>query len=549
MMFHKISQFLEKKITGKFEIDEAVLQEFCRENEALWKERTDGKAAEGCIFIGLFMVEKWIPWLERKMLYAKGLEEKTGKKPIVIDWEYHDGLERFYASYGIGLISLKKEMFGNLAGFLYGLCQALGFWLFDGTGRGIVKKKYKDVNAGPFIYDTIIRTNQDIYTVRKARNKICFKKILTSYWFLHSLNRICKKCPPSYYVFDDLVYDEGMIAEFMRRRGGKVLNCTIDGRPQLPDYTEGTIYWPDFDKYVMDKHFQALTKKEEEEAVRRAETALHDRFLGKNGDVRDSKAAFTGKKEGSREELISVMGLDPDKKNVVFCSHTLSESAHRCSRQAYEDTYTWMEETMKYVKDNESANWIIKVHPIAAKKYGETNVLENLYAKYKSKNLYWFPDEYNSSLVGNLADVVVTIYGNAGSEYSCLGIPVILAGNAVYSGLGYTVDAFTVPEYQRALDSVNKIAPLSEKQKDTAKKVFCYLSGKMRTDPDAFSGKMTELTWKFDTELMEGNSVKALNTEALYFVKDYGKQEDIRKTDYYRLGWEAAAAANRGNSF
>ncbi|MDE6607777.1 MAG: hypothetical protein K2K54_08500, partial [Lachnospiraceae bacterium] len=255
-----------------------------------------------------------------------------------------------------------------------------------------------------------------------------------------------------------------------------------------------------------------------------------------NGDVRDSKAAFTGKKEGSREELVSVMGLNPDKKNVVFCSHTLSESAHRCSRQAYQDTYTWMEETMKHVRDNDSANWIIKVHPIAAKKYGEVNVLENLYAKYKSENLYWFPDEYNSALVGKLADVVVTIYGNAGSEYSCLGIPVILAGNAVYSGWGYTIDAFTEEEYKQALDRVKEISPLSEAQTNTAKKVFAYLSSKMNKELDAFSEKMTELTWKFDTELMAGKSVKALNTEAIKFVKEYGEKEDIRKTDYYLKG-------------
>ncbi|MDE6607715.1 MAG: hypothetical protein K2K54_08175, partial [Lachnospiraceae bacterium] len=282
-MFHKINQFLEKKIIGKFEIDETALDEFCRENAKLWEKNNRKTASDGYIFIGLFMVEKWIPWLERKMLYAKGFEENTGKIPIVIDWEYHSGLEKFYASYGIRLLSLKKEMFGNIKGFFYGLWQAVLFWIFDGTGKGIIRKKYKDVNAGSFMYDTIIRTNQDIYTIRKARNKICFKKVLTSYWFLDSLNRVCKKCPPAYYIFDDVVYDEGMIAEYMRRRGGTVVNCTIDGRLQLPDYTEGTIYWPDFDKYVMEQSLRAMSKEEEESAVRQAETALKERFLGRNG--------------------------------------------------------------------------------------------------------------------------------------------------------------------------------------------------------------------------------------------------------------------------
>lgn len=537
-MFRKINGLLEKKIIGKFEIDENVLRDFCTENTEQWNDQKEAKPEDGCIFIGLFMVEKWVSWMESKILCAKGIEEKTGKKPMVIDWEYNEQLEAFFASYGIGFLSIKKEMFKNPAGFLYGLFQAVCFWVFGGTGAKMIQKKYKGIHAGSFMYDTIIRTNQDIYTVRNARTKICFKKVLTTYWLLHSLHRVCKTYRPSYYIFDDLVYDEGMICEYMKKQGGKAAGCTIDSRIQLPDYTEGMIFWPDFDKYVMEKKFRSMSEEEKNRYVEMADEALKNRFLGKNGDVRDSKAAFTGKKDASREELVSVMGLDPKKKNVVFCSHTFSESAHRCSRQAYQDTYTWMEETMKHVRGNDNANWIIKVHPIAAKKYGEVNVLENLYKKYKSENLYWFPDEYNSALVGQLADVVVTIYGNAGSEYSCLGIPVILAGNAVYSGMGYTVDAFTAEAYEKALDRVNEIGTLSEEQKNTAKLVFAYLNGKTNQNLDDFGQKMVEWNWKFDTVFMDGQSVKNLNTETLNYIREYGSREDVRKTDYYKAGLE-----------
>ena len=189
---------------------------------------------------------------------------------------------------------------------------------------------------------------------------------------------------------------------------------------------------------------------------------------------------------------------------------------------------------MKYVRNRRDANWIIKVHPVAAVKYGEGNVLESLYDKYKSENLHLFPDEYNSALVGKLADVVVTIYGNAGSEYACLGIPVILAGNAVYSGLGYTIDAFTKEAYESALEQINDHPPLTEEQKDTAKLVFTYLSRRINQKLDAFSKKLIEINWKFDAEMMAGGSVKDLNTEAMNFVKEYGK--DVKKTNYYLKG-------------
>lgn len=529
-MFPKI---LEKKILGNFEIDKEFLEQFCKKNAQLWKK--EGQSDQ-YIYIGLFMVEKWIPWLERKLLYAKGLEEKTGAVPIVIDWGYNEELEKFYASYGIGCVSMKKEMFTNFTGCMYGLCKAIFFFLFEGTGEKMVHKKYKGVSIGHFVYDTIIRTNQDIYTVRKARNGVCFKKIWTTYWFLNSLKRVCKKYPPIHYIFDDLVYDEGMIAEYMRSLGSEISNFDLDNRRLHPDYTKEIIFWPDLYKHMMKQEIGQMEETQKQENIAHAQAMLEERFLGKNGNIRDSKAAFTGKKEGSREELIACMGLDPNKKNVVFCCHTLSESAHRCSSQAYEDTYTWMEETMKYVRDKDSANWIIKVHPIAAKKYGEGGVLEGLYEKYKSENLYWFPDEYNSSLVGQLADVVVTIYGHVGSEYSCLGIPVILSGNAEYAEFGYTTDAFTKEAYEKALDQAHTLERLTEEQRKTAELVFsCQNSRKQKTS-DSFNEKMTELNWKFDEVTLAGKTVKDLNTETLKWVEQYCEENDIRKSDYYTAG-------------
>lgn len=553
-MFRIIKKVFGKKLLGKFDVDEQVLQDFCKANQKIWNletgKTTDSKtekkavltagAGEGykkqTLFIGLFMVEKWMPWLEQKLLYAKGIQDKTGIRPIVTDWEYNENLEKLYASYGFGFLSLKKEMFENILGCFYGLFQAAFFFLFEGTGKQMIKKKYKGGNIGQFMYDTVIRTNQDIYTIRSARNKICFKKVFTTYWFMNSLDKVYKNYRPVCYIFDDLIYDEGMIVEYMRKRVNRVINCTMDGRMLSLDNMKGTVHWPDLDKAIMLQRLKQMSVKERAEYTKQAGAALEARFQGKNGDVRDSKAAFTGKKEGNREKLISVMGLDPQKKNVVFCAHTLSESAHRCSRQAYQDTYTWMEETMKYVRNKENANWIIKVHPVAALKYGEGCVLENLYEKYKSKNLYLFPDEYNSALVGEIADVVVTIYGNAGSEYACLGIPVILTGNAIYSGLGYTTDAFTKEEYERTLDRVEELQTLTEEQKDRAKLVFNYLSRRINQQLDRFSEKMIEINWKFDEKMMEGSSVKELNTQTMGFIKEFEKNEDMRNTNYYLNG-------------
>ena len=84
----------------------------------------------------------------------------------------------------------------------------------------------------------------------------------------------------------------------MRKQGSRVINCTMDSRLLVPDYTKNTVHWPDFDKVIMKRKLQKLSEKEKKEYIEQAKEELEARFQGKNGDARDSKAAFTGKKEG-----------------------------------------------------------------------------------------------------------------------------------------------------------------------------------------------------------------------------------------------------------
>lgn len=536
MLLGKIQNLITKKLHVNFEIDQEILERFCSENKKIWQKSSQDAEKEGSIFIGLFMVEKWVAWLEPKILYAKGIEQSTGYKPIVIDWEYNEELVKLYDSYGMGYISLKKEMFINPLGLLYGAYRALAFYLTGASGHKLANLRYQGIELGHFMYDTIIRTNQEIYTVRDTKTKICAKKVITGFWTLHTLNRLCKKYQPKHYLFDDLVYDEGMIVTFLKNQGVHISGYDCFGYYYEPRFESGMIYWPDYERSLLIDKLDSLTEEQQEEYITAADQLLDDRFHARNGVVRDSKAAFVGKKEATREELGKIMGLHPDRKNVVICCHTLSESAHRCSKQVFEDTFTWVEETMKIVRDMDNVNWIVKVHPIAALKYGEGGIVEGLYEKYKSDNLFLFPDEYNSALVGTLADTVITIYGTVGCEYSCLGIPVVLAGKAVYSEFGYTIDAYDLEKYKEVLRTIENIQPLTEEQKRQAKQVFTYQNRKKDIIRDAFMQKLVDFIWKLDTDYMAGESLKRLNSETLCYMMDEVSKDTLCNTIYYQTG-------------
>lgn len=83
---------------------------------------------------------------------------------------------------------------------------------------------------------------------------------------------------------------------------------------------------------------------------------------------------------------------------------------------------------------------------------------------------------------------------------------------------------------------MEELQTLTEEQKDRAKLVFNYLSRRINQQLDRFSEKMIEINWKFDEKMMEGSSVKELNTQTMDFIKEFEKNEDMRNTNYYLNG-------------
>ena len=51
-----------------------------------------------------------------------------------------------------------------------------------------------------------------------------------------------------------------------------------------------------------------------------------------------------------------------------------------------------------------------------------------------------FPDDIAIGSIPKIIDVGVTQRGSAASEYPCFGIPTIIAGETICSGLGYTIE-------------------------------------------------------------------------------------------------------------
>ncbi len=67
-----------------FPISESIVRDFIDVNKKKWiKVPSNGKY----IIINLSMVRMQVAWVIPKLLYAKGLQEKTGAIPVALTWK------------------------------------------------------------------------------------------------------------------------------------------------------------------------------------------------------------------------------------------------------------------------------------------------------------------------------------------------------------------------------------------------------------------------------------------------------------------------------
>jgi hypothetical protein len=79
----------------------------------------------------------------------------------------------------------------------------------------------------------------------------------------------------------------------------------------------------------------------------------------------------------------------------------------------------------------------------------------------------------NALSVFAVMDYCVTVRGTVGIEAARLGVPVLTAAAARYSGRGFTVDSRTPAEYLARLASIQELPPLSAAERELAER-FAY---------------------------------------------------------------------------
>jgi hypothetical protein len=200
---------------------------------------------------------------------------------------------------------------------------------------------------------------------------------------------------------------------------------------------------------------------------------LKKRFEGSIEQI-DVQLAFKDKAVYDKDQLKELLGIVNDFPCVCIFAHVFSDAPHCSESTLFQDYYLWLVETLACIVDIKTINWIIKSHP-SAKLYGEDNAIAEMIRSCKSNHIFLLPSECSTSSIVNIADVILTVQGTVGIEFSCLGIPVVITGKAFYSGFGFTIEPTSKEEYFKCLRNIAKINRLSNIQISVAKEVYlCY---------------------------------------------------------------------------
>ncbi len=210
----------------------------------------------------------------------------------------------------------------------------------------------------------------------------------------------------------------------------------------------------------------------------------------KKGDWFKYKNLASDKKIVDKDELIDILELDKNKKNVIIFSHILNDANFFYGKDLFEGGFReWFVKTVEIASKNDKVNWLIKLHPANifrrsnqgyTGEFGEIIAIKEHLGEIP-KNIKIIPADIdiNPYSFFMLADYGITVRGTVGAELPCFAIPVLTAGTGRYSNKGFTIDSNTKDEYLDKISNIHKIDKLTKEQTNLANK-HAYLFFKER---------------------------------------------------------------------
>jgi hypothetical protein len=351
--------------------------------------------------------------------------------------------------------------------------------LYDTLRRpdDILELRYKGLLIGDIVYDLSMRNGYWQATVWKIDERV-YDTLVKVVGMLFALESISRRYDVRAALSSHTVGFSGLLIRYFANQAIESY-CGVAGGPVRKYLSFNSRSMPYRD--MIGKPGLNSIMRDNEAKTRllvEADKYIENRLSGNFLEDMDSKRAFArAKKEYvSKEEFCRTYGLSPDKPCVFVMLHAFNDFPHHFERYIFIDYYRWFIETLKIARGVDSVNWIFKEHP-SADLYPDDANLNGIFEFCNEPHILFLDKDssFNSSSLRHIAHAVVTCLGTAGLEFSCFGIPAVIAADNWYSGQGICYEPQTYQAYRELLENIiDGVEPLDKQTQERAR-LLLYL--------------------------------------------------------------------------
>jgi hypothetical protein len=510
-----------------------IFRSYILKNTQKWKFRRETINENANKYVLVTNMVNNVGYISAEIFIGKNLMEIFNSNGIALLNDYNLKNILLYKSFGIKKIIIlgNSNIFTRLMYFIKAYLIIRSFKNMD----EFLKFNINNVEIGKSVYDHYLRFS-GIGTTNEFKGEFYtnLSKCLLVYQqinkYLKKYNVVASVQSEKQFLPGSIIFQSALINGInVYSRAGPHNKFTVK---KYSNINERYTHRSRFSKKLID----LVHKNISEEAIEIGGEIIKKRFVGVPGYqasreiyflsrfAKGKKTVKNDKKNISKEDLCKRFGWSPDSSIGVIFSSDLTDGVFDGTWALFRDRLTWLRETLLEIKKINNMNWLVKPHPNDEIHNVITSTLsecEKICSNHNHVNI--FPEDIAIGSIPKIIDVAVTQCGSASSEYPCFGIPTIIAGETICSGLGYTIEPQSKEEYFFQLQNAKKLEKLNDHQIELAK-TYVFIQYKLTRVPTTIPDNRETKYINVKTKYLDG---RTFWTIMIKLLDQYKYEEDL----------------------
>lgn len=380
----------------------------------------------------------------RNYCAIKILEKKVKVNPIILSQtNIKNNINYFYKKLGFKKIiktSIDLNVFIFLKFFtmsLYYIKKFLKFAISNNFDGFINNFQVEGIKIGDIIYDRYIRDGHKYLKPNFFDYSFIKYLLITTYKTIFLKNYIVKE-KIKLIIINSHSYANNYSILFKLAKHLKI-NLLYLKDFQINYFKNGFFSKKNDLRILTKEKFTSIKLSKKDKVL--FDSYLKKKIKGKL-DHFDNKNAYLNRKKTITNLLKRNKILSKNyKKKILIASHSLSDANHFYFefgvRSFFYDYHSALIDILKFANKNQDILFLLRPHP-SSKFWRELGIVKEIYKKYKSKNIIYVDNEFNTHDLLSNVDTVVTVNGSIAYEASGIyKMKPIVATKGFFPNLGF----------------------------------------------------------------------------------------------------------------